>query len=69
MAQENADMAPTPAMRAAFAAACAELTGTTARWTAALAHDLPALNGLLTRAGKAEVQSAPVAATVSCRGR
>ena len=69
MAQENADMAPTPAMRAAFAAACAELTGTTARWTAALAHDLPALNGMLTRAGKAAVQSAPVAATVSCRGR
>ncbi|MBX9928141.1 MAG: hypothetical protein K2X99_04435, partial [Gemmatimonadaceae bacterium] len=47
-AQEGADIAPTPSMRAAFAAACSDLRTIHSAWTRATAAGLPALE----RAGR-----------------
>ncbi len=55
MAQENADLAPTPAMRAALAATTGELASVEARWHAIRGTELAALNALLSSAGRATV--------------
>jgi len=52
-AQDNADLAPTPAMLAAFAASCKDLNTVQAQWARVLGTDLPGLNLELARRGKA----------------
>ena len=47
MAFENADMAPTPSMRAAHAAACKQLTAVLVRWHAIVATSVPAFRSQL----------------------
>ncbi|MEO7359981.1 MAG: hypothetical protein ABI120_06610, partial [Gemmatimonadaceae bacterium] len=47
--QDNGDMAPTPAMRAAFSATCKTLVTLAARWTRVISVDLAALNSVLAR--------------------
>jgi hypothetical protein len=53
MAQDNADHAPTPAMRAAYVASLAELSAVNAKWDVVRTRDLAALNALLAAAGRA----------------
>lgn len=48
-AQDKGDMAPTPAMRAAFAAVAKELATVQARWQRLVSADLVELNVVLTR--------------------
>jgi hypothetical protein len=55
MAQENADLAPTPAMRAALAATRAELAAVELKWNAVRNKELVALNTQLRAAGRAPV--------------
>lgn len=50
-AQDNGDMAPTPAMRAAYAAACRATDRTMRFWQRLLSTGLPALNTALAAAG------------------
>ncbi len=50
-AQDNADMAPTPAMRAALAKTCQDLTTGQARWQQLITARLTAFNALLSRNG------------------
>jgi photosystem II stability/assembly factor-like uncharacterized protein len=47
MAFENADMAPSPSMRAAHAATCRQMTGVMARWQAIVSTSVPAFRALL----------------------
>ena len=48
-AQDNGDMAPTPAMLANFAGACRDLTSTVASWNAVATTELASLNRVLAR--------------------
>ena len=48
-AQDNGDMAPTPAMLANFAGACRDLMSTVARWNAVATSELASLNRVLAR--------------------
>ena len=57
-AQENADLAPTPAMRAGFAALCKDLAQTAAKWNEMNAGGLAALNAALAQAGVAALPPA-----------
>jgi hypothetical protein len=50
-AQENGDLAPTAAMRRAFADACRDLGNTLARWRDLNALGVPALDAALARDG------------------
>ena len=50
-AQDNADMAPTPSMRAAYRAACRDLEAGRVRWTRLVSSRLPAVNAALARGG------------------
>ncbi len=65
-AQDNADMAPTPAMLAAASAACAELHTAAQNWKGVVAKDLPALNAVLTKNGRAAVP-VPVVGALDCK--
>ncbi|MHB1311551.1 MAG: WD40/YVTN/BNR-like repeat-containing protein [Gemmatimonadaceae bacterium] len=65
-AQDNADMAPTPAMLAAFAKACKDLGTVQAQWARVIGTDLPALNLELARRGKATL-TLPVRAAAAVR--
>ncbi len=49
--QDNADMAPTPAMEAGYAASCHDLGTAVTRWQSLTTKDLSALNAQLTKAG------------------
>ena len=66
MAQDNADLAPTAAMRAAYGASCLDLTRVVAKWDAVLATALPSLNAALAKDGAAAVAVPPRAARVAC---
>lgn len=48
-AQDNADFAPTPSMRAAFSATCRELSTVHAAWQRVLQRDVPRANAVLAR--------------------
>ena len=50
-AQDNADFAPTPAMRAAYTSVCRDLSVLHAAWQRVLQRDLPAANVILARHG------------------
>ncbi len=54
-AQDNADMAPTPAMRAAYGAVCRDLAKTEAFWRRVTNTDLAAFNAVLTKSGMSAV--------------
>ena len=54
-AQDNADMAPTPAMLADYAGACRDLAKTVTAWRAIREQGVPGLNALLTGNGLATV--------------
>jgi hypothetical protein len=54
-AQDNADMAPTPAMLAAYKNACTDLESVAARWKTATTTDLSTVNAALTRTGRPSV--------------
>jgi hypothetical protein len=56
-AQEQGDLAPTTAARAAWTAACIDLGKTVATWQRVSTTDLKALNAMLTSAGKSTVAS------------
>jgi hypothetical protein len=53
--QDNADMAPTPAMLADYTSACVDLKSVESRWRTATTSDLAALNASLSRAGRPAV--------------
>lgn len=55
LAQENADLSPTPAMRAAYSATRAELVGVELKWSALRAKELIALNALLSASGRTPI--------------
>ena len=58
-AQDNADLAPTPAMRAAYAKSCTDLRAVEARWTRLLATRLEPLNRALAGQGRTPVPNPP----------
>ncbi|HJQ20930.1 MAG TPA: sialidase family protein, partial [Gemmatimonadaceae bacterium] len=60
-AQDNGDMAPTPAASAAAASACHDLAGVVTRWNTLVSGDLAALDAMLSRQGLATI-AAPAAA-------
>jgi hypothetical protein len=60
-AQDNADLAPTPAMLAAYRKTCGELQTVASRWRQVVARDLGEFNAVRTRNG-AGVLTAPSAA-------
>jgi hypothetical protein len=57
-AQDNGDLAPSPALLATFASRCRELQGVAARWERLLGADLVEVNGILQSRGKT-VMSVP----------
>jgi hypothetical protein len=57
-AQDNGDMAPTPAALRAFATTCGDLRTVVANWSRVVSTSLPALNAALTKSGGPAV-SAP----------
>ena len=59
-AQDNADMAPTPAMLAAYGATCKDLAIVLAKWKGVVATDLAAFNAVLSRHGKPVVPAPSV---------
>ncbi|HTG53715.1 MAG TPA: hypothetical protein VL980_02655, partial [Gemmatimonadaceae bacterium] len=61
-AQENGDLAPTPAMQAEFAAACKDVANTVAKWKALNATAVPALSAELEKNG---IRATPEAAGVT----
>ena len=56
-AQDNADLAPSVAMRAAYAGVCRDLSAVHSRWQRVLQVGLPAANAVLARSGVALVES------------
>ena len=62
-AQENADMAPTPAMSAALAASCRDITALRLRWQRIVDGGLASLNTALARAGRPAVVTPSVTET------
>ena len=67
IAQDNADWAPTPAMRAAFAGTCRELVTTHAAWQKVIAARLPAANSVFTWNGSAAVSLPRAEAPPPCQ--
>lgn len=63
-AQENADLAPTPSMRAALAASCKDLTMLLARWQQINGAEMDVFNAGLSRRGEAKIR--PYAALHGC---
>jgi hypothetical protein len=55
-AQDNADWAPTPAMRAAYISTCRDLSTVQTRWHRVLTERTPAVNAVLSRNGAAPIQ-------------
>jgi len=55
-AQDNADWAPTPAMRAAYASACRDLSVVGVSWRRVLSVGVPAANAVLSRNGVTPIQ-------------
>ncbi|MFI5311614.1 MAG: hypothetical protein ACHQQ3_10295 [Gemmatimonadales bacterium] len=66
IAQDNADLAPTEAMLAGYAAACRDLRTAVAGWTAINDKDLTALNVVLGRAGLQPVAPAAGVKAPAC---
>ena len=66
MAQENGDLAPTDAMRRAFAAGCRDLTTTVARWRAFNARAVPEVNAALSKDGRGPLPVAQAVASPTC---
>jgi photosystem II stability/assembly factor-like uncharacterized protein len=58
-AQDNGDLAPTPAALAGYAKSCADLHGAALRWDALRTTELAAFNALLSRGGIAPVPGPP----------
>ena len=54
-AQDNADMAPTPAMLAAYRQTCGELQAVAARWRQVVSRDLGEFNAVRKRNGMVEL--------------
>ena len=69
MAQDNADLSPTPAMRAAYAATCGELAQVLAKWDAVLVTTLPNLNTALARDGATAIAVPARTSRTSCVSR
>ncbi len=67
--QDNADLAPTAAMLAAYRAACRDLQTVQVLWRRAVAADLPAFNAILARHGVPVVPAPSAPAVVTCIGR
>jgi photosystem II stability/assembly factor-like uncharacterized protein len=66
-AQDNADMAPTPAMLAAYHNVCTDLQSAVSRWRTATGSGLNALNAALSRGGRPPVAAPKSALTApSC---
>ena len=65
-AQDNADLAPNTAMRAALASACKDLATVQARWMRLITNDLPAFNAVLIRSGMVAVASPAAGAGGHC---
>ena len=55
-AQDNADWAPTAAMRAAYASACRDLSSVLKAWRRVLTVSAPSMNGVLTQLGAPPIQ-------------
>ncbi len=68
MAQENGDLAPTAAMRRAFAGACRDLAATLARWRDLERRPMPGLEATVTRDGHDTLTAAPPLTATSCEG-
>ena len=69
MAQDNADILPTPAMRAAYVATCAELASVIAKWDAVLSIAVPNLNTALARDGATAIAVPARTSRTSCVSR
>ena len=65
-ALDNGDMAPTPAMRAAFASTCRDLAAVQRGWQRLLRRDRAAFNAVLARQGVSAVPVAPVGTALPC---
>ncbi len=65
-ALDNGDMAPTPAMRAAYASTCRELAAVQIAWQRLLQRDRTAFNAVLAREGVSAVPVAPVGTVLQC---
>ena len=66
-AQDNGDLAPTPAMLAAYTGACTDLKTAVAAWKNVITHDLSALSAVLARDGGRPVAAPEVSIAVpSC---
>jgi hypothetical protein len=63
-AQDNGDMAPTPAMLSAYAKTCGELALVAERWKQVVGRDLVTFNAVRQRHGVREVVGPSVAVTV-----
>ena len=63
-AQDNADMAPTPAMLAAYRQTCGELQAVAARWRQVVVRDLGEFNVVRKRNGMVELVAPKEAVTV-----
>jgi len=63
-AQDNADMAPSPAMLAAYRKTCGELQAVAARWRQVVARDLGEFNVVRKRNGLGELTAPSQAVTV-----
>jgi hypothetical protein len=63
-AQDNADMAPTPAMLAAYAKSCGELQAVALRWRRVVSSDLTAFNLVRKRHGAKELTAPSEVVTV-----
>ena len=66
-AQDNADWAPTAPMRAAFTAACRDLSAAHTAWRRVLTASAPAANAVLTRNGMAALEVPRPAAAPGCQ--
>lgn len=64
--QENGDLAPTESMLHGFATACGELAKVVTRWQGINTKELPAMNALLTKNGKAALPAATAVAPPKC---
>jgi hypothetical protein len=53
--QDNADLAPTPSMLAAYSNVCVDLKSVLSRWKTVTTTDLNALDAVLARGGRSPV--------------
>ena len=65
-AQDNADFAPTPSMRAAFSATCHQLSTLHAAWQRVLQRDVAAANAILARHQVVQLQTPRAEAPPRC---